>query len=1116
MAFYIKILLFVSFLFGFSQYRNNEYWNKFTTIKFDEQIQQVEHYFDTINKDKKGSGYKPFKRWEYRWQNSLDDYGNVLAPEYYSNFIKQLSSNTISRNSIQSNNWEPIGPSSLTNTGSWSTGRGRINTVEIHPTNNNVVFVGTPSGGLWKTIDGGQNWLPLTDFLPQIGVAGIALDYTNSNVVYISTGDRDNWDTYSTGIYKSIDGGVTWAPTGLTFGGTTWRCGDIVMHPTLNNVLYVATNGGIFKTEDAGNNWALVQVGDFAPGSIRFKPNDNSVIYACSTTQFFKSTNQGDTFVPISSVAISGVTFGRILLDVTPANPNVVYALAVKNNYLNSYLFKSIDSGDNFSNSTPPSNILETSQAWYDLALTVSDIDENTIFTGCLNIWKSSNSGVSYTKLNNWNEPNSGTYTHADIHYLKMKNGVIYCASDGGLYKSSNYGLSFSDITGNMQIGQFYKIAVAKNNSSKMHGGLQDNGGQGLSNGMWKNFYGADGMDTLISQTNSNLYCGFTQFGGRLYFSQNAGQNLSQGISNPLGQIGGWVTPLVGNSKGEIYAGFKELFKLVNLNWVRINGNTFNTDIDLIEIDPNNETVFYVVINEQLYKSTNSGITFFPIYTAANTITGIEVQNGNSNIIYLTTGNVSGLILKSIDGGIIFNPYGANQPAIPKKCIVHQARNNNNPIFIGTDVGVYYIDDTLTNWVAYSANLPKVPITDLEINLEDGKLIASTYGRGVWQTDIAVQLATTDIGLYTIEMPNTTINCNSDIVPEVKIKNNGLSLITSVDFSYSVDSGTLLNYTWNGTISQGQIQTISLPILSNTKGTHTLAITATTNNDAYSDNNSNSTLFYINDAGTIGLTNPFTNPSDELITISSNGNNWIRGNRTDALNTNGNTAYLSNLDGNYAKDTILYLVSSCYNLTQVSNPFIEFKMKFDLENNWDIAYVEYSTNNGLNWNLLGQKDIDWYNSDRTPYTSGTDCFNCVGGQWTGANTFLTTYFYPLNAFSSETNIMFRIVFFSDGGVEQLGVVVDDFVVNGTLSQDQWKSSLFKIFPNPSTSYLNIFSSSNDDGVVIVHDMLGKKIIENKILAHSTSTLDTASWQTGIYTISIVTNSENQQQMIIKN
>lgn len=209
----ITLLTMLICLIANAQYNSSAPWitnkqeAKQGNLSMEELKQAFELYWQTHDKNKKGSGYKPFMRWEYHWQNKLDDNGEKISPTEMWKALNEKKNAVANKNqfSLPVSNWQPVGPFSHLNTGSWSSGQGRVNIVHVDPSNNNIVYMGTPAGGIWKSIDAGTTWTALSDNLPQIGVSGIAVDYSNSNVIYIATGDKDSSDTYSVGVMKSID-----------------------------------------------------------------------------------------------------------------------------------------------------------------------------------------------------------------------------------------------------------------------------------------------------------------------------------------------------------------------------------------------------------------------------------------------------------------------------------------------------------------------------------------------------------------------------------------------------------------------------------------------------------------------------------------------------------------------------------------------------------------------------------------------------------------------------------------------------------------------------------------------------------------------------------------------
>ncbi|WP_238989452.1 T9SS type A sorting domain-containing protein [Flavobacterium sp. LMO8] len=1093
-------------------------------VTINEMVNAFNAYWSTRDKNARGSGYKPFMRWEYHWRNYTNEQGYIMPAEQLWEAWRQKNQVKASRNAtnraLPPSNWQPVGPFTHTNTGSWSSGQGRVNIVHVDPSNPNTVYLGSPAGGIWKSINNGSTWTPLTDELPQIGVSGIAVDYSNSNTIYIATGDKDAGDSYSVGVYKSTDGGLTWNPTGTMGGSNPSSAGDIIIHPTNNQILWCATNNGIYKSTNAGTSWTQVQTGDFSQGNIRLKPGDPTVVYASSNNRFYRSTNTGTTF---TGVIVSSVpSTSRLIIDVTPADNNYVYALSVGNgpNYSLNGIYRSTNSGVSFIKTSGSTDFLESTQAWYDLALAVSSTNAEEVYTGCLNVWKSTTGGTSVTKINNWSSPTDPSYTHADIHYLGFHGNKLFAGTDGGIYVSENNGANFTDLTAGVQISQFYKIAVSKQSAANMVGGLQDNGGHAYSGGQWKNYYGADGMDTAINPNNQNQYYGFIQNGSSMYMSNSAGDAITGSVSSPGGVDGNWVTPLTANNSGELFSGFAGLYKLVGSAWIQQNvGSIGSGNLELIHVDPSNDNIMYVANGAGLYKSINRGVNFSLAYNASIAITSIEVHSTDSNIVYITTNGSGGQVLKSTNGGTSFSNFSTGLPAIGKNCIVHQGRNTDNPLYVGTSLGVYYRDDSMSQWEPFDVNLPNVSITDLEINLEDSKLIAATYGRGVWQTDIPVQIPANDLKFVSIQNPGININCGSNITPQVEVKNNGTSSISDVTVNYTIDA-TAYNYVWNGTLAPSATTIIDLPAATLSRGAHSLNVNTTITNDAYSDNNSGLTQFYINDGGTIGQVNSFTNTTDALISYTEGSSTplWVRGTRgLGPMGTGSNTVYTTNLTGNYPDMTKGYLVSQCYNLNNVVNPMISFDMKFDIELNWDVIYVEYSNDFGANWNVLGTVGPTWYNSDRTSATSGNDCFNCPGAQWTGLDTTVKTYTYPLNAFNTESNIIFRIVFHSDEAENDLGVNVDNFVITGTLSNQNFELQNIVLYPNPSKGIFNITLGNIEPTAIDVYDVTGKIVWSKKDFAISNAevSLDLSTVAQGIYFVKVTAGEQSTVKRIIK-
>jgi hypothetical protein len=1118
--------------------QNNSLKSK-SKLTLEDISQQAELFFSSFDRFQKGSGLKPFKRWEYHWSFYTQNDGTISPASALWNSWRQKNTlnNSKQNNLNDTSNWTSLGPYSHTNTASWSSGQGRVNVVTVDPNNPNTYYVGAPAGGIWKSTDAGVNWQPLTDYLPQIGVSGIAIDPNNSNIIYIATGDDDANDSYSVGVMKSTDGGSTWNNAG-NISATSMN--DIYVDPNNSNTLWVATNQGVYKSTNAGTSWVLKLSGNIR--DLKMKPGDTSTWYAATSNTVYKSFNAGESF---NAVSIPGFTNStRIALAVTEADPNYVYFISAgnvtvggqtKSNYFNG-LYKSVNSGSSFTKSTETQDIFRSTQAWYDLAITASDTQANTIYVGVLNIWKSTNGGNNFSQMNSWNLPNSDPYTHADIHFMTFINGKFFAGTDGGVYVSTNHGAKFTDLTENLAISQFYKISVAQQNSGNIVGGLQDNGGYAFKNNNWNNYFGADGMDCTVNPLDENNYFGFTQYGGSMYETTDGGLTRKGSVGAPSAETGSgdsggrWVTPMVSNSKGEIFAGYSQLYKLENGNWNKISNHNFGGDLYNVVIDPNDDNIIFTTRLNSLYKSTDGGVTFNKIITSVGSINSFEINSNNSNEAWYVTS--AGVFKTSNlhDANPTITNITKNLPFESKLVIKHHQGHKENRVYLGTSLGVYFIDDSLTSWQTFDNNLPNVAVRDIEINVKEAKLTAATYGRGIFVTNISKSLVNDDVKLSAINSPiNNSTNCGA-ISPKVTIVNQGANTINSINFKYNIDGNTNSVYNWTGTLNSQESITIDIPTIVANKGDHTLNIEAELNNDSFSSNNKKSVAFKINELNATPTTiNTFESSNDDLIVITSGGNGsdlWQRGAPTKTkLNTlgSGTNAYATSLSGNYTNLTTSILLTKCYDLTQITNPIFNFKMAFDIERDWDYLVVEYSTNDGNNWNILGSaSDPNWY-------TSSSVLNGLPGKQWSGwaedinpvsgTNATLNSYSYNLAALSSESKIVFRFKFVSDQLENGEGVVLDDLVITGTLPVEEFNEIKgLSIYPNPSNGNFSINWNQGSDFTISVFDLTGKLLLQEKRDTNSMKQfdLDLSKFGKGIYFAKIkVDDKLSTRKLILK-
>ncbi|NNC83831.1 MAG: glycosyl hydrolase, partial [Flavobacteriales bacterium] len=362
------------------------------SMNFYEKQAAFEEYWDGKEYEK-GKGYKQFKRWEWFWEPRVDAQGQFPDPQHtwkeWERFQKENKSRSIGKSNAD---WNPIGPSELSFVSS-SPGIGRTSEVAEDPNNPNIIYVGTPAGGLWKTTDGGNSWMPMTDHLPSLGVSGIVVDPVDTDIVYIATGDGDANDTYSIGVLKSYDGGFTWEQTSLSWSVPSQRVSHkLIMDPSDNNVLLVATDEGIWKTINAGETWYQVQTGEIE--DMEYHPTDPTIIYANGHT-FYRSIDGGENFEASNEGLPSSSDVSRYSTAVSPDEPDWVYLLAGDadtQGFLG--IYRSTDQGQTWTLRADSPNLMGWSgegtdtggQAWYDIAVEVDPDNADRVFVGGVNL----------------------------------------------------------------------------------------------------------------------------------------------------------------------------------------------------------------------------------------------------------------------------------------------------------------------------------------------------------------------------------------------------------------------------------------------------------------------------------------------------------------------------------------------------------------------------------------------------------------------------------------------------------------------------------------------------------------------------------------------------------
>ena len=792
-----------------------------------------------IGKDRKvkGKGWKAFKRWEYFHQSRLSQAGmvnnnSVKNYEEYKAYFglnkNNFASRTVNPASAVSGTWTYIGPS----TGiSANGGAGRANFIRFDPNNSSVIYTGSPAGGLWKSTNGGSSWSPLADELASIGCSDIVIDPNNSSILYLATGDSDGKDTYSIGVLKSTDGGLTWAATGLMFNvNQSYTIAKLLIDPANSQVVYAATSNGLMKTSDGGVNWVTIKNNGFK--DIEFKPFHSNTIYATNGASFWYSNDAGVNWS--ATPTNFGASIGRSCIAVTPADSNYIYLLGSlgANGTADDYGFggivRSTNGGQSFTLMSSSPNILGWSttgndqggQGWYDLALACSPTNKNVIFTGGVNLWKSTNGGTTMTNCSNWWGSGSG-YAHADQHAIEFLPGsatTVFVGNDGGVFKTTNTGSSWADISNGLKIAQQYNLGVSQTNAALTLTGWQDNGSN-LHNGNTSGeVLGGDGFECIISNANaSEMYAEL--YYGDISKSTNGGSSFSNIVSSGgtgVDEDGAWNTPYIQHpsNPGTLLVGKSQVYRTTNggSTWSQVGTLTNNGSLSKMAYAPSNPNYIYVTNGNGLWVSTNgTSFTNKTNLLPALSITGFAIDPTDPNVVYCSSSGYSSgnKVFLTTDAGNTWTNYSSGLPNVPCNHIVFQ-NNSYDALYLATDIGVFYRDSTMNQWMAYSNGLPNTIVSELEIQVSTGKLRAATYGRGLWETD-----------LFTAPVAAPVAAFSSNI--------SGVCKNQAVDF---YDNSTQLPNSWNWTFNGGTPATSNLQfptIIYSTPGTYMVKLVVSNN-----------------------------------------------------------------------------------------------------------------------------------------------------------------------------------------------------------------------------------------------------------------------------------------------
>ena len=985
--------------------------------------------------------------------------------------------------------WSPTGPVLFpVNVSGQVDGMGRVSQLKFHATNPAKIYAVSSSGGLFITTDTGTTWTPTagTDALPTTACSAVCVDYTNDNVIYLSTGDQNYYSEWF-GIYKSTDGGATWNAANTNIGNR--MAIEILMDPLNHNNLVAATDDGIWKTTNAGATWTETLVGG-AFKSLKQKPASNTVLYAATGTLFYRSNDMGSTWTNITAGVTVPASNEGIRIAVTPADPNIVF-LGTTDGY--GQILKSTNGGTSFSNiyssSTQcivcyDSTITSGSQGYYNFNLTVNPDNANELLLVSHCVWRSTDGGLTWSWRTQWYDQ-----VHTDMHDIEFdpyNTSMRFNANDGGVWLSRDtLATKWTPRSDGLSATEVYHAAQSPVTRQMVSIGTQDNG-ELYFDGVWKCNRGGDwgARNYFDYLSNSTVY--YTQDGNR--------RNLA-----PLGGDQSFNCPFVPDNSGLmefVPSLHNEVFAAKDSMWRSTDINTSSPTWTLLYVPPagssvmgiascraDNNILYFVANNNKLYRSDNAqsaAPTFTAYTTPSGTINGASLATDkyDANVVYLTCGSH---IYRSANKGATWTGITGTLPSLNILKVIADEYSTNERLFVCMGSYVYYKDNS-TPWTLTTGMPTVASISDFMIYNDStaGSILRlSTYGRGVWECNIDNNFPPD--GSFTA---NKQYLCPGDTVTYTK---NIYGNYTS--FSWSFPGGTPSTST-----------AASPVVVYPAAGTYnaTLTVTGPGGNDTVIH-----TGYIIVSNGGGAMTEGFEEtvfpPSIQWTLQSQSGNNWIH---TDSCGGYGLSAQCMEFDnfdndGGGRHDKI---ISPKINLTAATSAYVTFDVAYCYYTGYhDSLQVEVSTDCGHTFTSIYEKD----SITLATAPNSSNSFIPTASQWRTDTIFLTPYL------GHEVQLAFDNI-----GHYGQNIYIDNINIGGALAVNNVNNNdRIQVYPNPTTGMVNIAADGlqGNNMTISCYSITGSLVTQKKEELQNGSlraSLNLASMAKGIYEIKLTDNAGN--------
>lgn len=691
--------------------------------------------------------------------------------------------------------WRSIGPSPTTPAfpNNWGLTSGRINSIAIHPTAPHIILIGAATGGIWRSTDGGANFVPVSDTQVDLAVGSIAFAKSNPSIVYAGMGDLGN-GYFGTGVLKSTDAGATWARISndsLPPLGTT---AEIEVDRTNPNRVYVlqATrtlttsynilnpdgtiySNGFYLSEDGGVNWRRTLPG--RPRDLAVHPSNPNILYLgmnvvsplgvpAGVAGLYKSLDGGASWLPAPIyVAPSGASTSDVRVAVTaaPGYSEHVYVISGLRTAVNI----SVSNNGGLTWTSKSTTALDPAQFGYNSYIYAAPNDPNTIYIGTRDLYKSDNGGDSWTNLtknfvfratnNDYPYSPFSSTSHPDQHafaFAPNDANTLYIGNDGGLSKSSDGGATFQSLNASLTLTQFVGISMHPTDPTISYGGTQDNGTQLRIPGTntWREFSAGDGGRSIVNAANPSMV--FTTYiYGRVYRYTNNGTSGGSVIADnatfgepATGHRIAFYPPMTGNGvDSTIYFGTYRLFTCTNCD------NTSRTH-------PNAPANWSAPGGaKDLTKQENVNCEASPVPTACGDVLsaiGVERKAG-AQVIY--TGSAKGRVMITQNGGATWTDITSG---LPNRFIEHITVDPSNPAVAYVTYGgfgtghIFRTTNFGANWADIGGTpgqpnaIPNVPVSAFLIDpLKPATLYAGTDIGVFRSTDNGATWATFNNGM---------------------------------------------------------------------------------------------------------------------------------------------------------------------------------------------------------------------------------------------------------------------------------------------------------------------------------------------------------------------------------